>query len=97
MTGELFLASSTCCRWQEFPEEYGPLTTIYNRYNHWSQKGHWQYMFAELTAVLAGTPDGISVDTSHVKAHRRAGGGRGALRFRPSAALREAVSRIFHC
>jgi len=37
------------------------LATLYNRYNRWSQKGHWQYMFAELTAALAGTPDEISI------------------------------------
>ncbi len=78
------------CRWQDCPDEYGPATTVYNRYNRWSQKGHWQYMFAELTATLAGTPDEISIDTTHVKAHRCAGGGKGGLLFRPSGARREA-------
>ncbi len=43
------------CRWQDCPSEYGPSTTIYNRYNRWSQKGIWQYLFSELTAALAGT------------------------------------------
>jgi len=76
------------CRWQDCPVQYGPSTTIYNRYNRWSRKGIWQYMFAELTAALAGTPDEVSIDTTHVKAHRCAGGGKGGLLYRPSAAPR---------
>jgi len=79
-------------RWQDCPVEYGPSTTIYNRYNRWSQKGIWQYMFAELTAALAGTPEQISIDTSHVKAHRCAAGGKGGLLLRPLAGPREVAT-----
>jgi len=63
------------CRWQDCPSEYGPSTTVYNRYNRWSQKGIWQYLFAVLTVALSGTPEKISLDASHVKVHRCAGGG----------------------
>ena len=80
------------CRWQDCPPEYGPPTTIYNRYNRWSQKGHWQYLFAALTERLAGSPDQVSIDSTHVKAHRSAGGGKGGLLRRPSAAPREAAT-----
>ena len=59
------------CRWRDCPPEYGPSTTVYNRYNRWSQKGHWQYLFAALTAALSETPEQISIDASHVKVHRR--------------------------
>ena len=76
------------CRWRDCPPEYGPSTTIYNRYNRWSQRGHWQYLFAALTESLAGTPEQISIDTTHVKAHRCAGGGKGGPLLRPSAAQR---------
>ncbi|MGB8900815.1 MAG: transposase, partial [Methylocella sp.] len=27
----------TGCRWRDVPPAYGPPTTIYNRYNRWSQ------------------------------------------------------------
>ena len=80
------------CRWQDCPPEYGPPTTIHNRYNRWSQKGHWQYLFAALTERLAGTPEQVSIDSTHVKAHRSAGGGKGGLLRRPSAAPREAAT-----
>ncbi len=83
------------CRWRDCPPEYGPSTTVYNRYNRWSQKGHWQYLFAELTAALSGMPEQISIDATHVKVHRCAGGGKGGLLFRPLAARKEAATPRF--
>ena len=83
------------CRWRDCPPEYGPSTTVYNRYNRWAQKGHWQYLFAELTAALSGTPEQISIDASHVKVHRCAGGGKGGLLLRPSAARKDAATPRF--
>ena len=71
------------CRWRDCPQDYGPSTTVYNRYNRWSQRGHWQYLLAALTESLAGMPERVS--TTHVKAHRSAGGGKGGLLLRPSA------------
>ena len=83
------------CRWRDCPPEYGPPTTVYNRYNRWSQKGIWQYMFAELTAILSGTPEQISIDSTHVKVHRCAGGGKGGPLLRPLASRREAATPRF--
>ena len=82
------------CRWQDCPDVYGPHTTVYNRFNRWSQRGIWQYLFAALTSELAGTPDEISIDTTHVKAHRCAGGGKGGLLLRRLAAPKAAVTLI---
>lgn len=73
------------CRWRDCPSHYGPATTIYNRYNRWSQKGIWQYMFRALTSALAGTPQEISIDSTHIKAHRCAAGGKRGLLRRPLA------------
>ena len=28
-------------RWRGCPPEYGPYTTIYNRFNRWSKRGRW--------------------------------------------------------
>ena len=60
-----------------------------------ASKGIWQYMFAELTASLAGPADEISLDSTHVKAHRCAGGGKGGLLSRPLAAQKEAATPRF--
>lgn len=37
------------CRWCDCPAEYGPYTTVYNRFNRWSRKGIWQSIYAALT------------------------------------------------
>jgi transposase len=73
------------CRWRDCPPHYGPSTTVYNRYNRWSQKGIWQYMFRELTMALAGSSDEISIDSTHIKAHRCASGGKGGPLYRQLA------------
>ena len=65
------------CRWQDTPSAYGPHTTIYNRYNRWSQRGVWQRLFAKIAAV-GPVPDELMLDASHVKAHGSASGERGA-------------------
>jgi hypothetical protein len=36
------------CTWRAVPEVYGPYTTVYNRYNRWSQRGLWQGIFATM-------------------------------------------------
>src|ERR1700754_2289615 len=62
-------------RWRDCPGAYGPYTTVYNRFNRWSRQGIWLDMFKALTgsAELFGT---ASIDSSHVKAHRSAAGGK---------------------
>ena len=73
------------CRWRDAPAEYGAYTTLYNRYNRWSAKGHWQYIFREIVDSLSDEEEEISLDSTHIKAHRCAGGGKGGLLFKPSA------------
>ena len=36
-------------RWSDCPTEYGPSTTIYNRWNRWSRRGVWNDILAALT------------------------------------------------
>src|ERR1700759_4407505 len=61
------------CRWRDCPPEYGPATTIYNRYNRWSAQGIWRRLFERLVAA-GNIPDEISINSTHVKAHRSAAG-----------------------
>jgi transposase len=73
------------CRWKDCPAAYGPPTTVYNRFNRWSRRGLWGRIFAELVAQ-AELADEISIDSTAVRAHRSAHGGKGGRRFRPSGA-----------
>ena len=72
-------------RWRDCPSAYGPYTTIYNRFNRWSKQGIWLGMFEALTGST-GTIGTAAIDSSHVKAHRSAGGGKGGPSNKPSDA-----------
>jgi transposase len=73
------------CRWRDAPPEYGPRTTLYNRYNRWARQGVWRRLF-ERVASSGGVPDELAIDSTHIKVHRSAGGGKKGKRQRPSAA-----------
>ena len=72
-------------RWRDCPPEFGPYTTVYNRFNRWSHRGLWGRIFATL-AAQAELPDDLSIDSTAVRAHRSAHGGKGGRKFRPSGA-----------
>jgi transposase len=75
----------TGCRWRDVPSVCGPPTTIYDRYNRWSQRRVWQRIFEKMAAA-GPIPDELSNDSSHVKAHRSASGSkRGRLKKRSAA------------
>ena len=74
------------CRWCDCPPEYGPSTTIYNRFNRWSKAGIWQTILAGLVSFEAA--DVQCIDSTTAKAHRCATGGKGG----PETGDRAAVS-----
>jgi len=76
---------STLSRWIDAPPEYGPKKTLYNRYVRWAAKGVWIDLFHAL-AKAGGPPSQVLIDSSAVKAHRSAAGGKGGRKIRPSAA-----------
>ena len=63
-------------RWRDWPSVYGPYTTIYNRFNRWSKQGVWEDVFYALTGSSGVIPS-ASIDSTHIKAHRSAGGAKG--------------------
>ena len=73
------------CRWRALPDEYGPYTTVYNRYNRWSKRGIWQGIFTAL-AACADPPGVAMIDSSAVRAHRSASGAKGGRKIKPLAA-----------
>jgi transposase len=72
------------CRWRDCPSEYGPRTTVYNRFNRWSRRGFWKAMLAAL-AKAGWAGDAAAIDSTYVRAHRSAHGGKGGRKRRPSA------------
>jgi transposase len=78
-------------RWIDAPSEYGPRKTLYNRYVRWAAKGVWMDLFHAL-AQAGGPSVEVLIDSSAVKAHRSASGGKGGRKIRPLAA-RAAAAR----
>jgi transposase len=75
----------TGARWRDCPAEYGPATTIYNRFNRWSKQGVWEDVFYVLSGA-SGVVGTTAADSTHVKAHRSAAGAKGGTTSRRSAA-----------
>ena len=80
------------CRWSDCPPEYGPPTTIYNRFVCWAERGVWEQLFRALAE--RGRSDGIQmIDATHVKAHRSASGAKRGSTSRLLAARAAGATR----
>ena len=82
------------CRWRDCPPEYGPPTTIYNRFVRWARRGVWENLFRGLAGNGRST-DTQMIDSTHVKAHRSAAGGKGGSKSRLLAVRAEGATRRF--
>jgi transposase len=80
------------CRWKDCPPEYGPPTTVYNRFVRWAERGIWERLFRALAA--RGRSDATQmIDSTHIKAHRSASGGKGGSRNRRLVARAAGATR----
>jgi transposase len=71
--------------WRDLPERYGPHTTVYNRFNRWAKRGVWLRVFE---ALAASSPQSMQlIDSSIVRAHQHAAGGKKGARITPLAVL----------
>lgn len=87
----------TGCRWRGVPAAYGPPTTVGNRYHCWTRRGIWQRIIQNMSAC-GPVPEELSIDSSHVKAHRSAQsskGGCGRKRLAPRVAEEQAKSMLW--
>jgi transposase len=82
------------CRWSDCPEAYGPHTTVYNRFVRWARRGIWENLFRKL-AGAGRSADLQMIDSTHVKAHRSAAGGKGGSKNRQSGAREAGETRKF--
>ena len=71
--------------WRDLPERYGPYTTVYNRFNRWAKDAVWVKVFEALAAKSPGSM--ALIDSSIVRAHQHAAGGKKGARITPSAVL----------
>jgi len=74
-------------RWADCADVYGPKKTLYNRFVRWAERGIWKDIFSAL-AGAEDAPDRLFIDSSCIKVHRCAGGGKGGPWPMVSAARR---------
>jgi len=83
----IFYVLRTGSPWRDLPERYGPYTTVYNRYNRWAKAGVWLRIFETLAAK---SPQSMQlIDSSIIRAHQHAAGGKKGVRITPLAVLVE--------
>ena len=83
ITGILHRYCEGLC-WRAVPAEYGSRTTLFNRFDRWSEKGIWRGLLAALVAC-EDPPTFAMVDSTAVRAHRSAAGAQGGSKTKPSA------------
>jgi len=80
ISGIIHVLKSGGC-WSDAPGVYGPRKTLYNRFVRWAAKDVWTNIFHAL-ASAGGPPAQVLIDSSAVKAHRCASGGKGGSALR---------------
>lgn len=81
LEGVLWIAR-TGSPWRDLPEKFGYWGNVYVRYNRWCLSGKWTQIFT----ALSDDPDFeyVMIDSSIVRAHQHASGGKGGLKIRQS-------------
>ena len=81
----IFYVLRTGSPWRDLPERYGPYTTVYNRFTRWARRGVWLTGF---DALADRSPQSLHlIDSSIVRAHQHAAGGKKGARITPLAVL----------
>lgn len=84
----VFYVLRTGLPWADLPSEYGPSSTIYNRFNRWSYASHWDQILEAISD--AHNVDMVMVDGRSIRAHHSAT----TLRKRPAPMFRSLSRRI---
>nr|WP_323055433.1 transposase [Brucella intermedia] len=64
--------------WRDVPPKYGNWNTIYRRFRRWSEAGVWEAVSITLAEIMADSGH-YSIDSTTVRAHISAAGGRGGF------------------
>lgn len=59
--------------WADLPECYGPMTTVYNRFNRWRKKGIWDKLTDAIVAAHEARGEKVQmIDSTSVRVHQQA-------------------------
>jgi len=66
--------------WHDLPERYGKYKTVHKRFGRWADAGVWEKIFKHL--IDDPDNDYVMLDTTLVRAHQQAAGGKGGRGIR---------------
>ena len=81
----IFYVLRTGMPWHYLPARCNSYTTAYNRFNRWSRRGIWKRVFDQLASKSRDSL--YLIDSTIVKAHRAASGGKGGRKIRRSVSV----------
>jgi len=64
--------------WRDLPEKYGNWNSIYRRFRRWSASGVWESVAIALAETMAENGH-YNIDSTSVRAHVSAAGGKGGF------------------
>ncbi len=75
----IFWIARTGSPWRDLPEEAGKWSSVYRQFLRWTRSGLWDVLL-EALAESRAAPDSLQmIDSTIVRAHQHAAGGRGGL------------------
>jgi len=84
----VFFIAKTGTPWRDLPERFGPWETVYARFSRWNAKGVFDRVLSEFAADA--DHEAAIADSTYVRAHQHAAGGKGGPKISVLDAL-EAV------
>lgn len=82
--------------WRDVPPKYGSWNTIYRRFRRWSEARVWETVAVTLAEVMADTGH-YSIDSTTVRAHVSATGGKRGTHRRALGRSRGGFTSKLHC
>ena len=80
--------------WRNMPDQYGPWSTIYDRFNRWSKTGIWNTIFDAI--VDSHNVDTVMVDATSIRDHPSAAKLKKADKRRCQGRSRGGLGTIVH-
>lgn len=68
--------------WRDLPEEFGPWTSVYTRFDTWNRRGVWQGVLEWLRREA--DLEWVMIDGTIVRAHQHTAGQKGGSETKPS-------------
>jgi transposase len=75
----IFWITRTGSPWRDLPDEFGNWNSIHRQYRRWTEAGVWDVMLAALAGSEVADATMQMIDSTIVRAHQHAAGGKGGF------------------